>query len=345
MVIAAIGTLLSIIGIFLVRTKEDATPEAAARAPWARGVNTSSVLIVAALVRRHLSSWACRHGHLGRHRRRPGRGHRHRQGHRVLHLGLATGRRSASPTTPRPGPATVIIGGLGTGMLSTADPGARRSSSGPSWPICFAADFDMSNVGHGPLRHRHRRRRHALDPRHHPGHRRLRPHRRQRRRQRRDDAARTRRSASAPTPWTPWATPRPPPARASPSARRPSPPWPCSPRTSRRSRSGSSGSARPRSSSPTGSVLETAKADFIGLHALLQRQPDEPAGPRRHLPRLHDGVRLLRPGHDGRRQGGRPHGRRGAAAVQGDRRASWRARPSPTTPAASRSRRAAPRGP
>ena len=34
-------------------------------------------------------------------------------------------------------------------------------------------------------------------------------------------------SGSAPTPWTPWATPPPPRGRASPSARPPSPPWPC----------------------------------------------------------------------------------------------------------------------
>ena len=43
-----------------------------------------------------------------------------------------------------------------------------------------------------------------------------------------------------------------------------------------------------------GLSLETAKAAIPRFHALLQRHADEPAGPGRHLPRLHDGLLLLR---------------------------------------------------
>ena len=62
------------------------------------------------------------------------------------------------------GPATIIISGFATGMLSTAIP-----------LIIIAAAVIGAHQLAGLLRHRHRRGRHALDPRHHACHRRLRP--------------------------------------------------------------------------------------------------------------------------------------------------------------------------
>ena len=81
------------------------------------------------------------------------------------------------------GPATVIIDGSAV-ACSRRDPG-DDTVVGILAAFGLAGGFD--NVS-GPLRHRLRRRRHALDPGHHAGDRRLRPHRRQRRRQRRNGA-------------------------------------------------------------------------------------------------------------------------------------------------------------
>ena len=100
MAIAAIGTLLSILGIFLVRTKEGASQKALLGA-LGRGVNASSIGIVDPLLLRHppprpaagASGWrsssAWRRGSSSA--RRPNTSPR-----------PPTSRPSASPTTPRP---------------------------------------------------------------------------------------------------------------------------------------------------------------------------------------------------------------------------------------------------
>ena len=71
------------------------------------------------------------------------------------------------------GPATVIISGFATGMLSTVIPDTHHRRGGHRRAPTRRA-----------LRHRHRRRGHALHPGHHPSHRRLRAGSRQRRRYR-----------------------------------------------------------------------------------------------------------------------------------------------------------------
>ncbi len=122
------------------------------------------------------------------------------------------------------GAATVIIGGLSLGMLSTI---ASILMVRHCHPHQLLRRRGCLLLQPGPLRHRHRRRGYAVHPGHHPGHRRLRPGGRQRRAASPRCPACPSRSGSAPTPWIPWATPPRPRARALPSARPPSPPWPC----------------------------------------------------------------------------------------------------------------------
>jgi len=145
MVIAAIGTLLSIFGIFLVRTKEGASQKQLLSA-LGRGVNASSVLIVLLsygvirLLGLHTGIWV------------------------ALVFGLASGlvigkateyftSASYRPTmriaeNAKTGPATVIIAGLGTGMMSTAIP-VLSVVVGTIFAYLFAAKFDMANVSQG----------------------------------------------------------------------------------------------------------------------------------------------------------------------------------------------------
>ncbi|TRZ91421.1 sodium-translocating pyrophosphatase [bacterium] len=145
MVIAAIGTLLSIFGIFMVRTKEGATQKQLLGS-LGRGINTSSVLIVVfslgviKVLDLPLGIW----------------------GSVVCGLvsGIVIGRAteyftssSYKPTmriadNAKTGPATVIIAGLGTGMMSTAIP-VLSVVVGTLLAYLFAAHFDMSNVGQG----------------------------------------------------------------------------------------------------------------------------------------------------------------------------------------------------
>jgi len=145
MVIAAIGTLLSILGIFIVRTKEEATQKQLLGS-LGLGVNTSSVfivlfsLVIIKVLGLPLGIW----------------------GSVVCGLvsGIVIGRAteyftSASyrPTmrianNAKTGPATVIIAGLGTGMMSTAVP-VLSVVVGTIMAYLFAANFDMSNVGQG----------------------------------------------------------------------------------------------------------------------------------------------------------------------------------------------------
>ncbi len=145
MVIAAIGTLLSIFGIFLVRTKEGATQKQLLSS-LGRGVNSSSILIVLLsygvirLLGLPWGIWA------------------------ALVCGLASGivigkateyftSASFRPTmriaeNAKTGAATVIIAGIGTGMMSTAIP-VLSVVVGTVFAYLFAANFDMSNVGQG----------------------------------------------------------------------------------------------------------------------------------------------------------------------------------------------------
>ncbi len=153
MLIAAVGTLLSIIGIFAVKTKENATQKNLLNA-LSTGINLSSVLIV-------IFSWIVL---------------------KVLNLqdaagnpilwniwasiviGLITGiiigktteyytSDAYSPTkniaaNAQTGPATVIIAGLGTGMLSTAIP-VITIVIGTMLAFLTAANWDPNNLSMG----------------------------------------------------------------------------------------------------------------------------------------------------------------------------------------------------
>ena len=137
MIIAAVGTVLSIIGIYFVRTKEGATQKNLLAA-LGRGVNLSSALIVALsfLILRfleipnYLGIWG------------------------AIVTGLAAGiiigksteyytSQEYKPTkhiaeSSAPGPATVIISGIGVGMLSTAIP-VVVVCIGTALAYCFAS--------------------------------------------------------------------------------------------------------------------------------------------------------------------------------------------------------------
>ena len=147
MLIAAVGILLSIAGIFAVRTKEGASMKNLLAA-LSRGTNLSSVLIIAAtfliLWLLGLDNW---------------------QGIAVsvvvgLLVGVIIGRsteyytsQSYKPTqrlseSGKTGPATVIISGIGLGMLSTAIP-VITVVIGVMLSYMFAAGFDIANVGMG----------------------------------------------------------------------------------------------------------------------------------------------------------------------------------------------------
>ncbi|MBM3304967.1 MAG: sodium-translocating pyrophosphatase [Candidatus Aminicenantes bacterium] len=145
MAIAAVGTLLSILGIHLVRTREDATQKTLLNA-LGRGINASSLLIVVLsyFIVRALSLptgiWLS------------------------LVFGLAAGlvigksteyftSHSYAPTrriadNANTGPATVLIAGLGVGMVSTAVP-VLAVILGIVFAFLSAAHFDVSNVAQG----------------------------------------------------------------------------------------------------------------------------------------------------------------------------------------------------
>ena len=147
MLIAAGGVVLSIIGIFLVRTKENATQKELLQS-LSKGINTSSILIV-------IVSWVIIHflglanpwGIWG-----------------SIVVGLITGiiigkateyftSQSYKPTQgisrqAKTGPATVIIDGLGVGMISTSVP-VLAVVSGIILAYMFASGFDFTNMGMG----------------------------------------------------------------------------------------------------------------------------------------------------------------------------------------------------
>jgi K(+)-stimulated pyrophosphate-energized sodium pump len=147
MLIAAVGIVLSILGIYVVRTKEGATQSDLLKS-LGRGVNTSSVFIVifSYIIIRALGLdnatgiWGS------------------------IVAGLLTGivigksteyytSHSFKPTrriaeSASTGPATVIITGIATGMLSTAIP-VGAVILGILFAYLFASGFDFSNVGMG----------------------------------------------------------------------------------------------------------------------------------------------------------------------------------------------------
>lgn len=147
MLIAAVGIVLSILGIFAVQTKEDATIKSLLKA-LAVGTNLSSVLIAVStfgiLYVLGLDNWfwiSC-----------------------SVVVGLLVGivigqateyytSQSYKPTkrvaeSGLTGPATVIISGLGLGMLSTAIP-VIAVVVGIICSFLFASGFDFNNTGMG----------------------------------------------------------------------------------------------------------------------------------------------------------------------------------------------------
>lgn len=145
MLIAAFGVILSLLGIFLVKTKEGASQQQLLRA-LDRGINVSSLLIVgASFLVIHLlglSYWICG----------------------SVIVGLATGiiigkateyytSHAYKPTqdiakSSETGPATVIIKGIGTGMISTAIP-MLTIVAGIILSFLFAAEFSFANMSMG----------------------------------------------------------------------------------------------------------------------------------------------------------------------------------------------------
>lgn len=147
MLIAAVGIILSILGIFCVRTKEDATMKDLLNS-LSLGTNLSSVLIVGAtfliLWFLGLENWALISCSV------------------VVGLvvGVVIGRateyytsQSYKPTkklaeSGTTGPATVIISGVGLGMISTAIP-VIAVVVGIILSYWFASGFDFTNVAMG----------------------------------------------------------------------------------------------------------------------------------------------------------------------------------------------------
>ncbi|MDR2627041.1 MAG: sodium-translocating pyrophosphatase [Dysgonamonadaceae bacterium] len=147
MLIAAVGIILSIVGIFSVRTKENATMKNLLRS-LSFGTNLSSLLIVFAtfgiMYWLQLENWqwiSC-----------------------SVIVGLLVGivigqateyytSQSYKPTkrvasASQTGPATVIISGLGLGMMSTAIP-VLAVVVGVIAAFLFASGFDFNNVAMG----------------------------------------------------------------------------------------------------------------------------------------------------------------------------------------------------
>ena len=145
MLIAAFGVVLSLLGIFMVKTKEGASQQQLLRA-LDRGINISSVLIIASsFLVFHLlglSYWICGSVIVG------------------LLTGIVIGKATeyytshAYPPTQdiakssETGPATVIIKGIGTGMISTSIP-VLAIVAGIILSFLFASEFDFSNVSVG----------------------------------------------------------------------------------------------------------------------------------------------------------------------------------------------------
>ncbi|MEI8086151.1 MAG: sodium-translocating pyrophosphatase [Paludibacter sp.] len=147
MIIAAVGILLSILGIFLVKTKEGATQKELLSS-LGRGVNVSSVFIAlfSFLILKYLNLpnymgiWGSMlAGLLG-----------------GIGIGKITEYFTSAGFKPtqniaaatNTGPATVIIAGIGTGMISTAFPVLIVGTS-IILAFLFAANFDLNNISFG----------------------------------------------------------------------------------------------------------------------------------------------------------------------------------------------------
>ena len=145
MMIAAFGVILSLLGIFMVKTKENASQQQLLRA-LDRGINVSSVLIVGAsfltVYLLDLDYMICGSIITG------------------LVTGIIIGKSTEYYTSHayRPtieiaessetGPATVIIKGIGTGMISTAIP-VITIVVGILLSFMFAANFSFENITMG----------------------------------------------------------------------------------------------------------------------------------------------------------------------------------------------------
>ena len=147
MIIAAVGILLSILGIFLVKAKEGASQKQLLAA-LGRGVNVSSIfialfsfLILKYLdIPNYLGIWgAMLVGLLG-----------------GIGIGKITEYFTSAGFKPtqkiaestKTGPATVIIAGIGTGMISTAFPVLIVGTS-IILAFLFAANFNLENISFG----------------------------------------------------------------------------------------------------------------------------------------------------------------------------------------------------
>jgi K(+)-stimulated pyrophosphate-energized sodium pump len=147
MLIAAVGIVLSILGIFLVRTKEGATQKQLLSA-LGRGVNVSSFFIalfsLLILWLLHIPNFVGVWGAMIA----------------GLVAGIGIGRTTeyytssaykptqAIASATKTGPATVIISGIGTGMISTAFP-VLIVSTAIILAFLFAANFDFANISMG----------------------------------------------------------------------------------------------------------------------------------------------------------------------------------------------------
>ncbi|HLP05893.1 MAG TPA: sodium-translocating pyrophosphatase, partial [Paludibacter sp.] len=147
MIIAAVGIVLSVVGIFLVKAKEGASQKQLLNA-LSKGVNVSSVLIAIFSflilkyldIPNYLGIWGSMiAGLLG-----------------GIGVGKITEYYTSSGFKPtqrisessKTGPATVIISGIGTGMLSTAFPVLIVGAS-IILAFLFAANFDFDNISMG----------------------------------------------------------------------------------------------------------------------------------------------------------------------------------------------------
>jgi K(+)-stimulated pyrophosphate-energized sodium pump len=147
MIIAAVGIILSILGIFMVKAKEGASQKQLLAA-LGRGVNISSIgiAIFSFLILKYLAIpnflgvWgAMMAGLLG-----------------GIGIGKITEYYTSSGYAPtrniaestKTGPATVIISGIGTGMISTAVPVLIVGTS-IILAFLFAASFDFNNISMG----------------------------------------------------------------------------------------------------------------------------------------------------------------------------------------------------
>lgn len=145
MAIAAVGTLLSILGIFFVKTREGATQKDLINA-LGRGINASSVFIIIfsyfiiRLLKLPVGTWLALVAGLlagiviGKSTE-----------YFTSHSFRPTKRIAHSATT---GAATVIISGIGTGMMSTSIP-VLAVAAGTVLAYLFASGFNLANIGQG----------------------------------------------------------------------------------------------------------------------------------------------------------------------------------------------------